>query len=443
MREPTPIRFATSVKLGENNTFRRILPTVSVVTIFGILGVFDPASILVIGSILGAILWGLIALSRSGVGDAVHVWVAGFFFRIVVAIIQTGNQIVLIPNDANLYETQGKLLADFPFEDWIGRLNVISPGIRGIIALHGFIAKMSPVFRPGIYVALLSAAGSALAVAFALLVALPLCAPRRRKAVSMFLSLSPAFAFWGSQNTKEGFVCFGLSLFGYGALHSKRKFHIVAGIALCWIFRPYIGVVALGSGLAAAGYSRFLARREQSRPLLLIASFLTILTAGILNGSALAGRDLSTFSAGVVRTGGGSLDLGFLGFSGSSPIIQGVRTIFTPPPWFIPRTPFELLSVGEGAVIAVVLLATLRRLFSRVGARNFATLATFLTTFLVCAIYGIGSNIGTNVRVRTTVYPLVFALFACSVRTPKASSDGNQNSFDLNQDPALPVERKG
>jgi hypothetical protein len=389
---------------------------VAILTIMATLGVLDPAAFLITAILASSAAWGITRLSRSGSADAIPYWVAGFAIRILIAIAQSGNELVLTPKDANLYETRGRLLSTMPIESWFSWLNSVSSSTRGVIALHGLAAKSGPLFRPGIYVALLSVGASSLAVAFALLVTLPNSSGKTRRPITLFLTLSPAFAFWTSQNTKEGFVCYGLSLFGYGALHSKNRSQIVIGVAVCWMFRPYIGVVALVAGLSAIGYSRVLARREQSRPILLAASFALILGAGIGNGSAVAGRDLAAYTGGVVRSGGGSLDTGVLGLSASSPVLQMVRTFFTPPPWFIPRTPFELLSVVEGLVIAIVLIATLRRIFSSSGARDFATLATFLTTFLVSAIYGLGPNIGTNVRIRTTVYPLVFALYARSLK---------------------------
>jgi hypothetical protein len=408
------------------------LPAYSLtLVISALLLILDPASLVVVIILSVSAIWGVIALSRNGQTSAVPYWIAGLILRIAITIIQTGNQLILVPYDSKLYESQGRLIAEVPVESWYGWLNNTSTSTRGIIALHGLFSKLAPVFRPGIYVALLSVAASSLAVAMVLPLILQTCTRRFRKIITVFLSLSPAFAFWSSQNTKEGFVCFGLSLFSYGALQSKNTLHVVAGVGICWIFRPYIGAIALASAVAAYGYSRTLARREQTRPVLLAVACAIILAIGLRNGSSVVGRDVSSYTSGVIRTGGGSLDTGVFGLSASSPLLQTIRTVLTPPPWFVPRSAFDLVSIFEGLVIGVVLVAALRRFFGSHGARDFATITTFLTTFLVCAIYGLGPNIGTNVRIRTTVYPLVFALYARSMKrvedvdlTPRTGPSG-------------------
>ena len=385
----------------------------SVILVLLILSYFDFASVLAVAVLGLALSWSVRRLWPHGKA-ILQLWIAGFLVRIGVAIVQTGNQLVLVSNDANLYESNGRLFASLPIDEWSSKLGGYTSSVRGIVLLHGLTGKLNPVFRLGVYVALLSVAGSAVAVAMALRLILPRISQRKRMPLTIFLSLSPAFVFWGSQNTKEGFVCFGLTLFVYGALQSKSRTQIVVGMLICWAFRPYVAAIALVAAVAALGYAKFLARREQARPLLLASCFAVLLSLGILNGSSIAGRDITAYAGGVTRSGGGSLDPGFLGLSPSSPIIQGVRMFFTPPPWFIPKTPFELFSVLEGFVVAIVLIATMRRMFGPRGSRDFATLATFLATFLICAVYGIGSNIGTNVRIRTTAYPLVFVLFVYS-----------------------------
>lgn len=406
-------------------TWRKI----SALILLGTLSYFDLASTVLVVVLCVAIAWSVNALREEGTAT-LQFWTIGFVFRLGIAIAQTGNQLILVSNDANLYEANGRLLTNLPAEAWIGYLSSYTSSVRGIIILHGLAGKLDPVFRPGVYVALLSVACGSVAVALTLRIILPHISRRFRTPITAFLTLSPAFVFWGSQNTKEGFVCLGLTVFASGTLYSKSKLQIIGGVLLCWAFRPYIAAIVLAGALSAFGYSRFLARREQSRPVLLASCFAVLLGLGILNGSAIAGRDITTYSGGVINTGGGSLDPGVLGLAPSSPIVQGVRTFFTPPPWFIPKTPFELLSVIEGFVVAVALIVTLRRVFGPRGSRDFATLASFLTTFLVCAVYGIGSNIGTNVRIRTTVYPLVFALL---VRSQKpVSQDDPSEGAELN-----------
>ena len=385
----------------------------SALLLLATLSYFDVASAILVVILGTATAWSIRTLWQEG-NLTLQFWITGLLFRLGIAIAQTGNQLVLVSNDANLYESNGRLLANLPVEAWTANLSSYASSVRGIVILHGLTGKLDPVFRPGVYVALLSVACSSVAIALALRMVLPRVSLRARIPILAFLTLSPPFAFWGSQNTKEGFVCFGLTLFANGSLNSKSRLQIIGGIVVCWLFRPYIAAIALVAALSALGYSRFLARREQSRPVLLASCFAVLLGVGILNGSAIAGRDLTTYTGGVTRTGGGSLDPGFLGLAPSSPIAQGIRMVFTPPPWFIPKTPFEMLSVLEGLVVAVALIVTLRRMFGPRGSRDFATLAAFLTTFLVCAVYGIGSNIGTNVRIRTTVYPLVFALLVRS-----------------------------
>jgi hypothetical protein len=401
-RRVAPLRFSNSI------------PSYGVLATIGILGFFDLASAIVVGFVFAAGAFCVSRLSKENLRDAVGPFVVGLLSRLAISVIQTGNQLVLLPKDANYYESRGALVSTYSVFDWYQKVQIYSSSTRGIIIFHSLVTRLNPVFRPGLYVAFLAATLNAVGIVLAFRSGIDRCTPATRNRIIWFLSMSPPFLFWGSQNTKEGFIGFGLALVGFGAMKSKKWRHIFGGIALCWVFRPYIGAIALAGTLAAWLYTRYLARKERSQPLLLAAVFLVLLGLGISQGAALTGKEVAQYSEGVVRSGGGSLDTGVLGLSASHPLLTTIRSFMTPPPWFTPTNIVEIASFFEGIMIAILLVSTLVAIFRKSGDRRFSTLAIFFTVFIICAIYGLGSNIGTNVRIRTTIYPILAILFAQS-----------------------------
>ena len=402
----------------------------------------------VVGAIVLAIMWsGTVGIRTTGSRFLVVAWLAAFAVRCLTAVIQSGYELILKrPEDPLLYESAGEKLAVLPTGKWLSGLHEYSASTRGIIVLHALVARFAPVFRLGIYVAMLSVACSMFSLLLMYQSFASQLGRRRFQVLAAALALSPPFVFWTSQNTKEGFVMLGIALFGRGVMDRTKWHWIGFGVAMCALFRPYVGVLLglttfVGLGLHST-MKRFSARGKGGCflwPISLGAVFLLISSVIVVKGGAATGREAYVGSA--VLAGGGSLDRGVGGLGPSSIVLSGVRAILTPPPWFKPRSMFDIISYTEGLGVAFLLIVAVTLTVRRKSQTSAAIPILALSLFSLCLIYGLGINIGTTLRIRTTFYPLiVFLLSVLSTKEYKPTED-EKSPFDQNQDGELWVRR--
>jgi hypothetical protein len=393
------------------------------------LALFDPLSLVLLGAVCLTIARVLPALVRRGFQSIVPIWLGGLLLRFACSVIEVGNEWIIPSKDGRLYEQSGELLGRFPIEDMTNHFGRASTGTRGIIFTHGLFEKFDPIFRTGVYVAFLSSLLVSIAVALAILASFDYLSVASRRTFAVLLNLSPPFAFWGSQNTKEGFITLGVTVFVFATLRSSKKL-LALGLALCFVYRPYIGLLVPSASLVAYFYVKVLARRERTRSVLLGTTFILLLAVGIQNGSLFVGKDLDQYSAGVTRSGGRTLDTGIFGLGPQSPLIVAVKTVFNPPPWFIPVGIVDLVSIAEGFLVGVILALVIKKIFGPAGVRTFPVLSTFFIVFFILTIYGLGLNIGTNIRLRSVVLPAVGILYAICEKRERSPQPGARLSTD-------------
>jgi hypothetical protein len=390
---------------------------IPVASTFIVFACFDVAGALVVASLGGQLVFGFRRLAHERTRVTFYLWLCGFFARVCTAIMQSGHALILEnPQDSLLYESRGRIVAGFPITEWASAVRPYSLSTRGIVILHALVDRYS-IFRPAIHVAMLSVASSTLALC---LVFQHLCVfnqnSRTRVLFISALALSPPFVFWTSQNTKEGFVLLGLTLFGLGVARSKMG-ETCLGLALSTLFRPYLGVLLVCSAFAGWGLNfgfSNLPIKMRTKTIWLLG---LVTAAGALGSALLLTGDVATgregYAKSAILAGGRSLDNGVARLGPSSLLLTFVRSVITPPPWYHPVSIFHLVSVVEGTFVAILLISTVLTLFRRSPYQGQTVPILAISVLVICLAYGQGLNIGTTVRLRTTFYPLL-VIFAVS-----------------------------
>jgi hypothetical protein len=248
----------------------------------------------------------------------------------------------------------------------------------------------------------------------------------------------PSVVLWPSSIGKESVILFAL---GLAALGAARLFtrqpggYTLAflGVLLTYLVRPHVAMimlVALGFALVVGrGHSRptrsltpgSIAKAVAIVLLVLGASVVATRTARFLGIESLQPSSTEeAFEQTQQRTAQGGSE--FSPANAASPIgyPQAAVTILFRPFPFEARTAEQFATAVEALALAVIVIASWRRLLSvpwRLRAQPYVALAlTFVLTFFF--VFAVISNFGILARERTMVLPFVFVLLSIPALSP-------------------------